>query len=183
MVGTTTKPRGIWQIYNGAIYRRRQEGATLQEIANEVGGVSRERIRQILVKHYGSTEVEGLLTSRDLAGLIGASVRTIQNYAKRGVLRPLLPRRSGRHLLFRAEESLPKLLDWRKCKVCGEMVGGRRRSYCSDKCAQVGLKRAHKRSTWRSFRRSLCVRRACPAEGCEVKVKQGCVVITPRGKE
>ena len=44
----------VREIYNGQIAQWRQSGNTLQEIANKVG-VSRERIRQILTKHYNSS--------------------------------------------------------------------------------------------------------------------------------
>jgi len=47
------------------IYKVRQAGVPLEEIGSRLG-ISRQAVEEQLVKHYGSTEVYGLLTVAEL---------------------------------------------------------------------------------------------------------------------
>lgn len=101
MKGSTTKEQTVWEIYNGQVKSLRNRGLTLQAIGDRVG-VTRERIRQILEEHYGTTEISGFITRERLARLIGCSSSYLVSLEKRGVLNPIY---RGSAYLYDREES------------------------------------------------------------------------------
>lgn len=130
---------------------RRNEGATLQEIGDEVGR-SRERIRQLLLKHYGTTatsESEGLLTTKELVAKTGYSETSISKLTGRSLIKPAGRGKGGTYLWS------PD--DWyairRKCRICGKPLPKGKISYCSLECAKIGRYEMVKRAQWRRFYR------------------------------
>ena len=71
------KGTGIWAIYNGIIADFRNDGHTEQQTGGRFG-VTKQRISQILQKHYGKTTVPHLLTQARAAQLIGCSSPTLK---------------------------------------------------------------------------------------------------------
>lgn len=99
--GSTTKEQSVWGIYNGQVKSLRNQGLTLQAIGDRVG-VTRERIRQILEEHYGTTKISGFIFRDRLARLIGCSSSYLFSLEKRGVLNPI---HRGSYYLYDREES------------------------------------------------------------------------------
>lgn len=101
--GWVTKEQSVWGIYNGQVKALRNQGLTLQAIGDRVG-VTKERIRQILVAHYGTTEVPGFIVRERLAGLLGCSSTYLLSLEKQGVLNPIHSG-SGGYRLYDRDES------------------------------------------------------------------------------
>lgn len=140
-----------WDTYDGYIADKRKGGATLEEIGKEVG-VTRERIRQILMEHYGTTKMTPLLTTRQLSQLAGLSVTTINIYHREGIIKPT--NTSVKSPLY-SVDALKAILDHRhrQCRICGKPVPIRCYAYCSPECHKEGDRRSHNRSSWRVLRR------------------------------
>lgn len=120
------------EIY-GYIKERRDGGATLQEIGDEIGR-SRERVRQILVKQYGTADIsKALLTTNQLAGLTNCSEPLIYKFRQQGIISPV------GHGRWRPE-TVDIILEHRKCKMCGKPLPAHRFVYCSDTCQIEGGK-------------------------------------------
>ena len=96
-----TKEQSVWEIYNGQVKVLRDQGLTLQAIGDRVG-VTRERIRQILKEHYGTTKIPGFVFREQLANLIGCTGTYLVFLEKRGVLNPI---HSGGQYLYDRDES------------------------------------------------------------------------------
>lgn len=124
-----------WEVYNGYIKERRQAGATLQEIADEAGR-SRERIRQILKQHYGSTRTVfdvGLITTKELAEITGYSYTSILGLKDRGIIEPSGVGEGGTYLW--RPDCVTQIQTARgRCKICDKPIPKRRRQYCSEAC-------------------------------------------------
>ncbi len=121
-----------WEVYGGYLKQRRDAGASLKEIGDEVGR-TKQRIHKILVKHYGTAASEGTLSTPQLLGQVGCSVNTLYNLRKEGVI-PQVSR--GRW----KPGTLDIILELCKCKICGKPVGKYRRTYCSAACKVEGQK-------------------------------------------
>ncbi|MBA7704674.1 hypothetical protein ES703_113491 [subsurface metagenome] len=78
---------GIWQTHDGQIMAERQKGKPLEQVGSELGGVTRERVRQVLKKHYGTTEIR-LLTETEVAGQLGVSRFLVARIRKGGIVKP-----------------------------------------------------------------------------------------------
>ncbi len=115
-----------WEVYGGYLKQRRDAGASLRQIGNEVGR-TKQRIHEILVKHYGTADSEGTLSTSQLLEQVGCSYYTLHNLRKVGAISQLS---RGRW----KPETLDIILELRKCKICGKPFGKQRRTYCSTAC-------------------------------------------------
>lgn len=115
--------KSVWQTYDGQVKELREQGMTLQVIGNKFG-VTRERIRQILVEHYGTTTIQ-LVTRVRLAKLLGCSYWKLAFLEKKGVLNP---RNIGKYYFYDRDEMEKAALEVmrprapdveRICEICG----------------------------------------------------------------
>lgn len=136
-----------WEMYDGQIYDMRQQGQSLQDIGGVVGR-TRERVRQILVEHYGSAEIknDALLTRGELASLTNLSKGAISKLTKKGVIKRV---RMG----LWPVDALETLLERRRCIICSSLLPSSRSSYCSEGCAQKGHKIMEQRCGFRRLHR------------------------------
>jgi len=121
-----------WEVYGGYLKQLRDAGASLRQIGNEVGR-SKQRIHQILVKHYGTADSEGALSTSQLLEQVGCSWGTLYNLRKEGIISQVSPGRWK-------PETLDIIIELHKCKMCGKPVGKHRRTYCSAACEVEGQK-------------------------------------------
>jgi hypothetical protein len=121
-----------WEVYGGYLKQRRDAGASLKEIGDEVGR-TKQWIHKILVKHYGTADSEGTLSTSQLLEQVGCSVTNLYNLRKKGVISQVS---LGRW----KPGTLDIILELRKCKICGKPVGKYRRTYCSAACKVEGQK-------------------------------------------
>ncbi len=121
-----------WEVYGSYLKQRRDAGASLKEIGDEVG-CTKQRIHQILVKHYGTADSEGTLSTSQLKEQVGCLVSTLFYLHKKGVISQVS---RGRW----KPETLDIILELRKCKICGKPVGKHRSTYCSATCKVEGQK-------------------------------------------
>ena len=111
-----------WEAYGGYIKQRRDAGDSLKKIGDEVG-CTKQRICQILVRHYGTADSEGTLSTSQLLEQLGCSHGTLYNIRKKWAI-PQVSR--GRW----KPETLALILKLsRKCKMCGKPVVKKRMSY------------------------------------------------------
>jgi hypothetical protein len=126
------------------IKRHRDAGLTLQAIGNEFG-VTRERIRQILVKQYGSTESAAFapgthLTTSDLKTMVPKHV--IWALQHKGIITPLSYGRWPLDTLDKINQNA------KRCKLCSELILEKHRlAYCCNACAQKSKKHYYLRWT------------------------------------
>lgn len=113
-------------------------------VARELG-VSRERIRQIANDAELNRVPEGYISLTEMARRRGYTTSGLYLMTRRRQL-PFI--RIGSELYVHVDSQRTK-----KCLICGKSVGRRRVSYCSQVCAEIGEKRASKRSIWRVFYR------------------------------
>lgn len=69
------------------MYQMRQSGATLKRVGSRFG-ITRERVRQLLTVHYGSTGVGELLTTAELYRLAGCTLNYVNKLKQGGVIQP-----------------------------------------------------------------------------------------------
>jgi len=147
MVTKSSLSKGVWDTYNSRILKLRQQGLTLQLIGDKVG-VTRERIRQILKEHYGTTKISGFITRNKLAGLLKCSNCILTTLERKGLLNPL---HYGSHYLYTRDEAKKAAIlvaqarepdVERTCEVCGKQFYVRPydikhtspRRFCSRQC-------------------------------------------------
>ena len=128
-----------WEVYGGYLKQRRDTGASLKEIGDEVG-CTRQRIYQILVKHYGTADSEGTLSTSQLLKQLTCCLGTVYSLRKEGVI-SLVSKGKWK------PETIDIILELRKCKICGQPVSKKRRTYCSAACEVEGQKRRRSRAT------------------------------------
>ena len=121
-----------WEVYGSYLKQRRDAGASLKEIGDEVGR-TKQGIHQILVKHYGTADSEGTLSTSQLLEQVSCSVTTLHNLRKEGVISQVS---WGRWKLGTPDI----ILELRKCKICGKPVGKHYKTYCSAACNVEGRK-------------------------------------------
>jgi hypothetical protein len=121
-----------WEVYGGYLKQRRDAGASLKEIGDEVG-CTKQRIHQILVKHYGTADSEGTLSTSQFLEQVGCSASTLYNLCKEAAISQVSPGKWK-------PETLDIILELRKCKMCGKRVGKHSRTYCSTTCRVEGQK-------------------------------------------
>jgi len=152
---------------NEEMIKLRNKGHTMQSIGDKFG-ITRERVRQILMKRNGTTEMDGLITRYKLSKIIGCADATIQHYEQLGEIKP---KRVGNFFLYKKSDIekiasivrrsiLPDVM--LVCKECGEIFSRRPYTirprspgnYCSKRCSGkvVGRKygfKAHKENIGR----------------------------------
>ncbi len=120
-----------------AIYNMRQAGASLQQIADNIGR-TKERVRQILTQKYGSTR-HGLISTQQLCKQLDLSRSRIVDLYEHGVITPEVKRMSGSYQFYLWPASTTAqvtsyLSTHLLCKVCGHPLPKGKRVYCSLKC-------------------------------------------------
>jgi len=129
------------------VYRMRQTGASLQQIADRLGR-SKERIRQILVETHGTTKHRLLHTER-LSSLLGLSRYAVLKLYQAKVITPAVDWQTGnRHYLLWSPATAGDILNHcktsRLCKICSAPIPEGRRVYCSNSCNKEGQKYKYK---------------------------------------
>lgn len=116
-----------------AMHQMRQSGATLEQVGSRFG-ITRQRVWQLLTKHYGSTRVHELLTTTELCRLAGCTWKYIKNLKRRHIIQPA--KVVGQSLLWETETIVTIILyiDGRCCPVCQLPVPSNRQVYCSRQC-------------------------------------------------
>ncbi len=116
------------------IYQMRQSGATLDQVGSRFG-ITREGVRQILTKHYGSTRIQNLLTTTELARLTDCGYSYIVKLKRRGVIQPAIVIGHCR-TLWKPETIATIILYIARhgCPMCHGSVPSNRQVYCSREC-------------------------------------------------
>jgi hypothetical protein len=125
------------------IYAMRRSGDTLQQIASRVGK-TKERIRQILVKNYGSTRHK-LMSTEQLRKYLGFSRYKVVELYNDNVITPAREwdTNGGRHLLWLPDtvDRIHNYMNSNKlCRMCKSPVPPGRRVFCSGECYKEGHK-------------------------------------------
>lgn len=129
------------------IYAMRRSGSTLQQIASRVDK-TKERIRQILMKNYGSTKHQ-LLSTEQLRKIFGFSRYRILELYQDNVITPVneWDANNGHYLLW-SQNAVEKITayygNFKPCKMCGSRIPEGRRVFCSEQCYREGHKYRYK---------------------------------------
>ena len=131
------------EINASAIHAMRHLGATLQQIADKIGK-TKERVRQILVKNYGSTKHE-LISTKQLCKLTGLPRNRIIELYLANVITPVREWDTsiGRYLLWSTStwgQVISYYKNNRLCKMCHSSIPRSRRYYCSEQCYEESRK-------------------------------------------
>ncbi len=129
------------------VYNLRRTGATLQEIGDRLGR-SKERIRQILVRNFGTTECR-LFSTEQLADQTGLSRYQLMKLYQAGVITPERGWETGcgRYLLWPPEAVSTVQtyeMEERLCKICGGLIPRGRSVCCSQECLEESRKYKYK---------------------------------------
>jgi predicted nucleic acid-binding Zn ribbon protein len=129
------------------IYEMRQAGASLQQIA-EATRKSKERIRQLLVKNYGTTKF-GMMSTAQLCNLLGLSRNQVAHLYEEHIILPEVEWNTGKyHRFFWSPKTIEGIVSYyrprRLCKICSRPIPKGRWVYCSQKCYQEGQKYIYK---------------------------------------
>jgi len=117
-----------------AMHQMRQSGASLQQIGNSFG-ISRERVRQLLTQYYGSTAVQDLLNTSELARLAGCSWNYIDKLERGGIIQPEKVVGWGRRQWPpQTVDIITSYNDNHRCPICGQPVPSNRWVYCCQSC-------------------------------------------------
>lgn len=121
----------------------RQSGATLQQIADKIGR-TRERVRQILVRKYGSTKNK-LISTEQLCKLLGLPRNRVMGLYRDGIITPAREwdTRIGHFILWHPAtwgQIIYYYKTNRLCKMCNSYIPKGRRYYCSKQCYEEGHK-------------------------------------------
>jgi hypothetical protein len=109
---------------------------------------TRERIRQILIKNYGSTKHK-LLSTEQLRRMFGFSRYRVLELYQGGVIAPVREwgANNGHHLLW-SQAAVDKITAYysacKPCKMCGARIPEGRRVFCSEQCYKEGHKYRYK---------------------------------------
>lgn len=113
------------------MHQMRQSGATLDRVGSRFG-ITRERVRYLLTKHYGSTRVQDLLTATELARLTSCGYSYIDKLERRGVIQPAMVVGRGKRLWKpKTIATITIYIDHHRCSVCQQPLSSNRRIYCS----------------------------------------------------
>lgn len=128
-------------------YAMRHSGATLQQIGDALN-LTKERIRQILIEHFGSSR-HPLLSTEQLRSRLNLSRPRIMELYRAKVITPEKRWVTGDicHLLW-SPEAVKKVNNYldtgRFCKRCGCPLPRGRRVFCSNECYQEDHKYRYK---------------------------------------
>lgn len=140
---------GVWETHGDYIVNARKAGDALLKIGNAVG-VTDERIRQLLVKHYGTTKLASHLSSLELSRIVNLNVRTINDYRNKGIIKAV---NNGHYRYLYDIDAVKAIIAHRRCKICGDPLPKGKWAYCSEPCRKAGHYDSQKRTLWRIFRR------------------------------
>ena len=117
----------------------------MQEIATHFG-TSRERIRQWLVKHYGSTKIHTYLTTAELARKANCDLVYIHKLRRQGAI-SIVKVLGKNRLLWDPEvaDIVTQYVRSRLCRVCKRPLPNHRWAYCSEVCYAQFVAEARKR--------------------------------------
>lgn len=120
----------VMELLDGEIKLLREAGYSLEQIA-EKGGVTRERIRQLINRYYPGVKSK-LLSERQVAKTFGVSPSTISSLRRRGLIHPV---QIGDTYRFneKAVEEVKTALN-RPCRICGNPIFPGNTKLC-DKCS------------------------------------------------
>ena len=130
-----------------AIYAMRHLGATLQQIADNIG-MTKEGVRQILVRNYGSTKRKFISTNQ-LRKITGLTRNRIRELYLANIITPVREWDTsiGRYLLWSPttwEQAISYYKTNGLCKMCHSSVPKSRRYYCSEQCYKESRKYKYK---------------------------------------
>jgi len=133
--------KGVVDTYDGVVPKMRSRGSTLQEIGNKCG-VSKERIRQVLLKYYPYNLYPDAFTTSQLASELGTSSARVRVLCRKLSIQPLRNTKGRGHIVLWNKSTLPLLIrsPMTKCKTCGKPVHYPRTVYCSDSCHKESMK-------------------------------------------
>jgi len=129
-----------------SIYAMRYSGATLRQIADKIGR-TKERVRQILIRNYGSTKHK-LISTKQLCQLSGLSKNQIMRFYQDSIITPVKEWDTNTvHYSLWSPATVERIrvyLDIPKanqlCRICHHPIPINRHSYCSEQC----YKESHK---------------------------------------
>lgn len=118
--------------------RLRGLGLTLQAIA-DLHGVSREAVRQMLERRYGTTAYEdfgsgGSRNATMVARQLRHSLKTVRSKLLKVGISP------SRHKGAWTPEAIGLLTEMMVCIVCGKPLPAHRSKYCGEECAVAARK-------------------------------------------
>lgn len=121
----------------------RRSGATLQQIADKIGR-TKERVRQILTKNFGTTKRK-LMSTEKLCNLMGLPRNWVMQLYQDGVISPAAAWHTETRLfLLWAPATIDHIINYYKtrrlCRICYRPIPKGRWRYCSTDC----LKESHK---------------------------------------
>jgi transcriptional regulator with XRE-family HTH domain len=119
---------------------RQEEGRTLQEIADKYS-ISRERVRQLLSKAYGSTSYVEFVPLEVISKKINRSAYAIRKFIKQE--RTIAYNQVGKNRILIKQQDSDKIKSFfenKKCRICGEAIPAPRTTFCSKGCANEGGK-------------------------------------------
>ena len=128
------------KLRNEKICSLRYDGWTLQQLGDEFG-ISKERVRQIIKKHRGTT-CHRLITRTQLSKLLLCDDSFLRNLEKKGIL---LPIHRGFHYLYDAYEMDKAIVAVRRyCVHCGKLLPPKGfKKYCL-KCRALSRQNAYR---------------------------------------
>lgn len=129
------------------IYNMRHSGATLQQIADKIGK-TKETVRQILVRNYGSTKHK-LISTEQLCKLLDLPRNRVIGLYRDSVITPVREwdTNIGHYLLWSpaAVERVNIYYKTRRlCKMCHSCIPKSRRCHCSEQCYNESRKYKYK---------------------------------------
>ncbi len=134
-------------IYANFIYAMRRSGATLQQIADRLNR-TKERVRQILVKNYGSTRHE-LLSTEQLRKRLGLSRPRVMELCRDKIITPAREwNTKGTYRFLWSPDAVEQVNNYFStnvlCKRCHRPLPSGRRVFCSVECYNEGHKYKYK---------------------------------------
>ena len=126
--------QGPTKVERNSMYGMRESGATLQQIADHYG-ISREWVRQLMFKRYGSSRPRSLLDISEVSRLTGCTRMDIFKLKRRGIIKPSQVVGRGRTLWTHdTVDIVKKYRDSRRCKVCDGPLPNNHWVFCSWSC-------------------------------------------------
>lgn len=136
---------GVYQLLGGQIPEMVKGGATLQEIADK-GGVTRERIRQIIKKHYPDIMSDYISESK-LLRILDMSYKAFRSFGKsKNIVPDKIVSDNSTHLYLKSRIKSIKKLVTKHCKICRTVIKSIRKTYCAE-CAPKIRRNHYKYST------------------------------------